>query len=66
MEADDQTYINWQEVSIHTKSKKEIYDLLRLRGGYYLPPIEQIDKDYIFDITTGAKKVSAILQMIYR
>ena len=58
MEAEDQAFINWQEVSIHARSKKEIYDLLCLRGGYYLPPIEQTDKDFIFDIMSGTKKVT--------
>ena len=53
----EQDCINWQEVSVHTKSKKEIYQLLRVRGGYYLPPIEQADREYIHDLLTGAKKV---------
>ena len=58
MEADNQTFINWQEVSIHARSKKEIYDLLCIRGGYYLPPIEQTNRDYIYDVMSGAKKVT--------
>ena len=53
----DQDSINWQEVSVHAKSNKEIYQLLRIRGGYYLPPIEQVDREYIHDLLTGAKKV---------
>ena len=40
MEAGKQAFINWQEVSIHAGSKKEIYDLLCIRRGNYLPPIE--------------------------
>ena len=58
---EEQSYINWQEASVHTRSKNEIYQLLRLKGGYYLPPIEKADRDYIYDIMTGEKKVSFYL-----
>ena len=53
----EQSYINWQEASVHTRSKSEIYQLLRMKGGYYLPPMEQADREYIYDIMTGGKKV---------
>ena len=55
MEKED--HINWQEASVHTSLKSEIYQLLRVRGGYYLPPIEQDNRDYIYDIMIGKKKV---------
>ena len=42
---------------MHTRSKREVYELLRMNGGYYLPPMEQADRDYIYDIMTGTKKV---------
>ena len=54
---EEEDCINWQEVSVHVRSKREIYQLMCLKGGYYLPPVEQADSDYIHDIMTGEKKV---------
>ena len=45
MEKED--HINWQEASVHTSSKSEIYQLLSVRGGYYLSTMEQANRDYI-------------------
>lgn len=53
---ESQDYINWKEVSVHVRSKREVYQLMSLQGGYYLPPIEQTNRDYIHDIITGKKK----------
>ena len=54
---EEQSYINWQESAVHTRSKIEVYELLRMKGGYNLPPMEQADREYIYDIMTGSKKV---------
>ena len=42
---------------MHTRLKREVYELLKIKGGYYLSPIEQANREYIFDIMTGSKKV---------
>ena len=46
------------EFGIVCHSKKEVYDILTINGGYFLPPIEQADSDYIADILSGEKLVS--------
>ena len=61
---EQQNYINWLEASIYTRSKSEVYQLLRIKGGYYLPPIEQANREYIYDIMTGSKKVLLILTTV--
>ena len=44
-----------KEFRIVSQSKKEVYDVLTIEGGYYLPPIEQANADYISDILSGDK-----------
>ena len=45
------------EFEIVTQSKREVHDILTVKGGYYLPPIEQANADYISDILSGDKTV---------
>ena len=45
------------EFGVVSRSKREAYDLLIIKGGYYLPPIEQAKADFIPDILSGDKKV---------
>ena len=52
------------EFGITCRSKKEVYDMLTIHGGYYLPPIEQSNADYISDILSGEKIVSSALLLI--
>ena len=47
------------EISIHAKSKKELYRLLQLEGNIYLPPLEQANHKYISDLLSGKKKVTS-------
>ena len=42
-----------REIGIVARSKKEIYDILTVHGGYFLPPIELANSDYISDILSG-------------
>ena len=45
------------EMKIHGRSKKELFNLLTIQGHYYLPPISQCNADFIAQIMTGEKKV---------
>ena len=45
------------EFGIVSQSKREVYDVLTIEGGYYLPPIEQANADYISDNLSGDKIV---------
>ena len=52
------------EFGIVSQSKKEVYDVLTVEGGYFLPPIEQANADYISDILSGNKIVAPVSQFI--
>ena len=51
------------QFGITCRSKKEVCDMLTIHV-YYLPPIEQSNADYIFDILSGEKIVSSTLLLI--
>ena len=46
-----------REMGIVAHSKKEIYDILTVHRGYFLPPIELANSDYISDILSSEKLV---------
>ena len=50
-----------KEFGIVSQSKKEVYGMLTIKGGYYLPSIEQANADYIFDILSGDKMAFSFL-----
>ena len=58
---ESQSIINWQEIAVKGRSKKEIYRILTLKGKYYLPPEPQTNSDFIHDIMVGKKKVRLII-----
>ena len=45
------------ELGNASRSKKEVYDILTVKGGFYLPPIELANSDYISDILSDEKLV---------
>ena len=51
-----ETEITINDISIKARSKKEIYMVLSLEGGIYLPPILDANSKYIKDIITGSKE----------
>ena len=52
---------NVKELSVKYQSKKDMYKILQVEGGIYLPPISQADHKFIAQIVTGEKKVSYML-----
>ena len=48
--------ITISDIAIHAKSKKEIFHVLTVEGGLYLPPINDSNKKYIQNIMKGLKK----------
>ena len=52
------------EFGIVSQSKREVYDILTVEGGYYLPPIEQANANYISDVLSGDKIVCDLFQVI--
>ena len=45
------------EVGARAKSEVEIYRLLTVEGGVYLPPAKDTNFQFLRDIITGSKKV---------
>ena len=59
---EDQTEeITAKQFGIAARSKKENYDVLIVQGDYYLPPIESIRADFVYDILVGNKKAKKLL-----
>ena len=50
--------LNWKEAAVKGRSKREIYQLLAMKGKFYLPPESQANSDFIHDIMVGRKKVN--------
>ena len=48
--------ITLNDVSVKAKSKKEVYSVLTVEGGLYLPPIMDSSKEYLKAIMTGKEK----------
>ena len=48
--------ITLNDISLKTKSKREVYLVLTVEGGLYLPPIMDSNKDYLQGIMNGTKK----------
>ena len=63
MEESEQSFTVHQ-FGVTCRSKKEVYDILTVRGGYYLPLIEQANSDYISDILSGEKLVSLVASLV--
>ena len=49
--------ITINDIEIHAKSKKEIYHVLNVEGGLYLPSMMDAKKRYIQDIMSRIKKI---------
>lgn len=57
MEVSDQNYISVHEMGVAAKSKQEAYTIMVTQGGWYLPPINYCNADYIWDLIAGDKYV---------
>ena len=58
MEEEKQNIFDVKEMALKWTTKGEIYKVLTTTGEIYLPPIDQINWDYIRDILWGDKPVS--------
>ena len=47
--------LNMKTIEMKCRSIKEMYDILTIQGGFYLPPITQTSSDFIYDVMTGNK-----------
>ena len=45
-----------QQIGLKWRSKKEVYNLLTVEGGYYLPPLADSNYKYISKVLVGDKK----------
>ena len=58
MEEEKLSTIDESEIALKCTTKAEVYKVLTITGGVCLPPIEQINSDFVRDILTGDKLVS--------
>ena len=57
--------LNAKELSVKCQSKKDMYRILQIEGGVYLPPISQSDHKFIAQIVTREKKASFLSNIIF-
>ena len=55
---EDYEDLNWQEVAVKGRSKREIYRILAMKGKYYLPPESQANLACIHDVVNGKRKLA--------
>ena len=58
MEEEKSAVIDVREMALKCTTKDEVYNVLSTTGGIYLPPVEQVNWDFIRDILCGNKLVS--------
>ena len=58
MEEEKLDNIDIRELARKSTTKAEVYKVLTTTGGIYLPPVDQINSDFIRDILAGDKLVS--------
>ena len=49
------------ELALKWSTKEEVYKVLTISGKVYLPPVQQVNWDFIHDLLWGDKKVYSIL-----
>ena len=57
MEDENMSSIDVREMALTCTTKSEVYKVLTLTGNVYLPPIQQVNSDFIRDILWGEKLV---------
>ena len=57
MEEEKMSSIDVREIALKWTTKGEVYRVLAITGGIYLPPIDQTNCNYIRDILWGDKRV---------
>ena len=53
----DKVKVTRSQLSLHLRSKVDIYNILAREGQYYLPPISECTMDFIQQLLMGKKKV---------
>ena len=57
MEEEKAGSIDVRQMALKWTTKAEVYKVLTTSGGVYLPPIDQVNCDFIRDIISGDKLV---------
>ena len=58
MEEQKMSSIDVREMALKCTTKSEVYKVLTTTGEIYLPPVDQINWDFIRDLLSGDKLVS--------
>ena len=56
----EQNSMNIKELAVVWQSKKDMYKILQVEGGIYLPPLEQANHLFIAQIVTREKLVNRL------
>ena len=59
MDLENTETIDARELALKWSTKEEVYKVLTISGNVYLPPVQQINCDFIRDLLWGDKNVSS-------
>ena len=57
MEEENLSIINVREIGLKWSTKSEVYKVLTITGGVYLPPVQQINSEFIREVLWVQKLV---------
>ena len=63
MEETKTEVVDVRELGLKRSSKEKVYKVLTITGKVYLPPVQQINCDFISDLLSGDKKVTSFLTL---
>ena len=63
MEEEKLAKIDVREIALKCSTKAEVYRVLVISGGIYLPSVDQINGEFIRDILSGEKLVSYLFNL---
>ena len=64
MEDENMSYVDVREMALKWSTKSEVYKVMTITVNVYLPPVDQINSDFIRDILWGDKHVIPMLDIL--
>ena len=58
------SYVDVREMALKWTYKAEVYKKLTITGNIYLPPVDKINSDFVWDIMWGDKYVITIFYVL--
>ena len=57
MEEENMSMVDVREIALKWSTKDEVYKVLTITGNVYLPPVQQVNSNFIRDVLWGDKLV---------